>query len=133
MRSSLTMPPALLRAYRETCYEAAGVKVRVGRRSVGSDQLLVAHRARAAAFVTAYNPCSRIMPVGWNQRMQIHLRQALRRRHVVWGRGTLRRWSEVHLLVFDDPAPISRLARRFRQHGIVIVRRGQPARLVFAL
>jgi hypothetical protein len=96
------------------------------------DRVLLSHGARTATFVTAYNPFSRSMPPGWNQRMQIHLRQALRRRHVVWGRGILGRWSEVHLLVFGDPAPVCRVARHFRQNGIVIVRHRQPARLVVA-
>ena len=41
------------------------------------------------------------------------------------------RWSrEEMLLVALDPAPAMVLARRFRQRGIVVVRRGQPARLV---
>jgi hypothetical protein len=96
------------------------------------DRVLLSHSARTATFVTAYNPLSRVMPPGWNHRMQIRLRQSLRRRHVVWGRGTLGRWSEVHLLVFSDPAPVRRVARHFRQNGIVIVRHRQPAKLVVA-
>jgi hypothetical protein len=126
------MRPALLRAYRKTCYEADGIKVHVGRRSADMDLLLRSHRAREAVSVTAYNPFSRIMPPGWNQRMQARLRHALRRRRIECGRGTLGRWSEAHMLVFGDPAPVRRLARRFRQNGIVIVRRGQPAKLMLA-
>jgi hypothetical protein len=124
------MRSALLRAYRKTCYEAAGVKVHVGRRSAAMDRLLRSHDARTAVFVTAYNPFSRTMPQGWNQRMQLQLRHALRRRQIVCGRGTLGRWSEAHLLVFGDPAPVGRMARRYRQNGIVIVRQGQPTRLM---
>lgn len=124
--------PALLRAYRETCYEAAGIKVHIGGRCAAMDHLLLSHGARAAVFITAYNPFSRIKPPGWNRRMQIQLHQALRRRQVVCGRGTLGRWSEAHLLVFGDPRPLRRLARRYRQNGIVIVRQRQFTRLGIA-
>jgi hypothetical protein len=122
--------PALLRAYQQTSYEAGGIKVHIGQRSAAADQLLLAHGARSAVFITAYNPLSRRMPPQWNQRMLTHLRHALGRRPVLWGRGTAGHWSEAHLLVFGDPRPIYRLARHYRQYGIVIVQHGQPARLV---
>jgi hypothetical protein len=124
------LPPALLRAYRRTSYEAGGIKIHIGRRSAEADRLLLAHGVRNAVFITAYNPFSRRMPAEWNQRMQTRLRHHLGRRQVLWGRGTAGHWSEVHLLVFGDPRPILRLARHYRQYGIVILRRGQPARLV---
>jgi hypothetical protein len=119
-----------LRAYRLTRYEAAGVHVHIGRRSKAADRLLRAHGARSAVFITAYNPFSRVMPPEWNQRMQTRLRHGLGRRQVLSGRGTLGRWSEAHVLVFGDPRPILRLARLYRQNGIVIVRHLQAARLV---
>src|ERR1700693_4806937 len=106
------MRPALLRAYRNTCYEAAGIKIRVGIYCAATDRLLLAHGSRAAAFITAYNPSSRMMPLGWNQRRQARLLQALHRRRVLSGRGSLGRWSEAHLLVFGDPRPVRRMARR---------------------
>jgi hypothetical protein len=124
------MRPMLLNAYRQTSYEAAGVHVRIGKRSKAADQLLRAHGARSATFITAYNPLSRVMPPEWNHRMQARLHHVLRRRPVLCGHGILRRWSEAHLLVFGDPRPIRRLARLYRQYGIVIVRRLQAARLV---
>jgi Protein of unknown function (DUF3293) len=122
--------PALLRAYRNTCYEAAGIPIRIGKYSAGSDRLLLTHRARSAALITAYNPRSRLMPLAWNLRMQARLLQALCRRRMLPARGFLGRWSEAHLLVFGDPLPVQRLARRYRQNAIVIVRLGQPPRLV---
>ena len=127
------MRPALLSAYRKTCYEAAGSTIRVGRRCVGIDRLLLAHGSHVAALITAYNPFSRRMPPGWNQRMQARLLQAVRRRPVLFGTGSLGRWSEAHLLVFGDPRPVQRLARRYRQCGIVIVRLRQPTRLVITV
>ena len=35
----------------------------------------------------------------------------------------LKKWSEAHFLVFGNWQPILRMARRFRQNGIVIIRR----------
>src|SRR5665213_2049653 len=121
---------ALLRAYRATYYEVEGRGVRVGRRSLAVDGLLASYGVREAAFITAYNPFSRVMPLGWNRRMQAQLRLAVRRRPVLTGRGSWRRWSEAHLIVFGDARPVRRLARRFRQHAVVVVRRGQPARII---
>jgi hypothetical protein len=117
---------ALLRAYRNTCYEAAGIQIRIGIYSAATDRLLLTHGARSSALITAYNPRSCLMPLAWNRRMQARLLQALRLRRVLPARGFLGQWSEAHLLVFGDPRPIRRLARRYRQYAIVIVRLGQP-------
>jgi len=121
------MHPAMLTAYRKSSYEVAGIHVRVGRRSPGMDVLLRAAGVREAAFVTAFNPYSRRMPPGWNRRMLARLVSALRHREVSPGTGSWRRWSESHLIVFGDTRPTARLARRFRQNGIVTIRLGQPA------
>jgi hypothetical protein len=121
---------SLLRAYRDTCYQVDGIDVRIGRRSSDMDQALLSRGMREAAFITAYNPFSRVMPSGWNRRMQARLTEALRRRPILQGRGSWRRWSEAHLLVFGDSRPTSGLARRFRQYGIVVVRVRQPAGLL---
>jgi hypothetical protein len=124
------LPPVLLRAYRSTCYRVEGIEIRIGRRSPGMDELLRSHAVLQAGFVTAYNPYARPMPVGWNQRMQARLRQAVRRYPVLSGSGTWRRWSEAHLIVLGDCRLVRHIARRFRQRAIVIIRRRQPARLV---
>ena len=122
--------PALLRAYRETRYEIAGIAIRIGRRSVAMDRLLSSHSAREAVLITAYNPYSRIKPAGWNQRMQNRLAEAVRRTPAFPARGSWRRWSEAHLLVFGDARTARRLAWRYRQNGVIIVRLRQPARLL---
>lgn len=125
--------PALLRAYRRTRYEVVGVEVRIGRRSKAMDALLASHGARQATFVTAYNPLSRLHPPGWNQRMQCQFAKATRRRPVLTGVGQWRRWSEAHLVILGDWRPARGLARRFRQHGIVIVSQAKPAKLVLVI
>ncbi|MBV1799065.1 DUF3293 domain-containing protein [Siccirubricoccus sp. G192] len=127
------MKRALARAYARTEYEAAGAIARIGRRSPALDRLLRCLGARQGGFVTAWNPCSRRMPRGWNDRMLARLRQAARRLPVAegWGRsqGRGNGWAERHLLVAADPRRVAVLARRFRQNAIVAVRLGGPARL----
>jgi hypothetical protein len=122
-------PPAssLLRAYRLTQYSAVGFEIRIGRRV--PDALFDRLGARDAALVTAWNPRSRRMPDGWNRHMQRRLRQRLRRFVVLEAEGSLRRWREAMLLVAGDPRPHVRTVARFRQRAVVILRRGQKARL----
>jgi hypothetical protein len=124
------MNPRLLRDYRATNYSVDAVMVRIGRRSASMDALLARMEARTAVFVTAWNPLSRLMPEGWNRRMQHSLVKRLRRYVSRPASGSLRRWHEAHLLVAADPRPIVRLARLFRQRGVVVVSRHQAVRLV---
>jgi hypothetical protein len=118
----------LLRAYRRTRYSAAGMVVRIGR--CVPDALFAQIGAREAVFVTAWNPRSRRMPLGWNVRMQRCLAERLRRFEVAPADGTLGCWHEAHLLVAADVRRMLRIARIFRQLGVVAVRRGHRARLV---
>lgn len=124
------MSPALAAAYRRTEYEAAGAVIRVGGRSPALDALLRRLGARQGGFVTAWNPYSRPMPRGWNERMQARLRQTARRLPGAEGWGRARGWAEHNLLLAADPRRVAVLARRFRQNAIVAVRRGGPGRMV---
>jgi len=126
---SRALPPAMCAAYARTEYAAGGVAARIGRRSAALDALLRAKGARHAGFVTAWNPFSRRMPRGWNERMLARLREAARGRVLAegWGRG--KGWAERHLLIAGDPRWLTQTARRFRQLAIVMVRPGHPARL----
>lgn len=124
------MLPRLLRAWRATDYRVDTVLVRIGRRSAAMDALLTRIGARTAIFVTAWNPLSRPMPAGWNHLMQWRLGERLRRYVTLQADGSLRRWHEVHLLVAADKRPILRLARLFRQRGVMLVAPRQAARLV---
>ncbi|PPQ36480.1 DUF3293 domain-containing protein [Rhodopila globiformis] len=125
------MTPGLRRAYHRTEYTVSGITLRIGRRSAGMDRLLRSWNRREAAFITAYNPYSRPMPPGWNRRMQQRLLLAARRWPVLPASGQWRRWREAHLVILAPRPCATVLARRFRQHGIVMLRRGQPALLVF--
>ena len=121
------IPPRLLLAYRQTDYRVCGCRLRIGRRVPGA--LFARIGARVAVLVTAWHPRSRRMPAAWNRRMQRNLRQRLRRFAVLDAQGRGRGWCEAMLLVGGDPRPVIRLARRFRQNAVVVLRRGQAARL----
>jgi hypothetical protein len=121
------IPPRLLRAYRETLYHAEGCDVRIRRRA--PDALFALLGSRFGTFVTAWNPRSRRMSEGWNRRMQQRLAERLRRSLVLPADGSLGGWHEAHLLVAGDPRPVLRLARIFRQRGVVSVRRGGVSHL----
>ena len=123
-----SLPPRLLRAYLLTDYRAAGVRIRIGR--VPPDALFVQLGHRSATLLTAWNPLSQRRPDGWNRRIQQRLRARLRRFAVEEAEGTLHAWREAMLLVGGDPRPAIVVARRFRQHGVVLLRRSAPARLV---
>jgi hypothetical protein len=124
-------PARLATAYRGTIYGVGRVGVRIGAAAPALDALLDPHGARGAAFVTAWNPFSRRMPEGWNERMLGRLREAARRWVIGEGWGTGRRWRERHLLVVGDPRRLRALARRFRQTAIVVVAPRRSARLVW--
>lgn len=124
------MSPRLLRAYRMTVYEADGIAVRPGRRCGAADRMLAQHGCRSATFIGADNPCSRRHPAGWNRRARLRLDQAARRCRTLPATGSWRGWQEAHLLVLGDPRRAIRLARRFRQAAVVIIRLRQAARIV---
>ncbi|MGG5810454.1 DUF3293 domain-containing protein [Falsiroseomonas sp. CW058] len=120
-------------AYARTDYEAGGIVAHIGARSPALDALLRAGGVRRAAFVTAWNPYSRKMPRGWNDRMLDRLRGAARGRILAEGWGSGHGWAERHLLLAGDPRRIAVLARRFRQHALVAVAVGKPVRIILGL
>lgn len=130
----LPVPAGLARGWRVTAYEAAGATARLGRRSRAMDALLAAAGVREAAFLGAGNPLSRKRPAAWNAAMLARLRRLVRRAGLrsAEGAGHAARppWREEHLLLFGDSRRAAVLARRFRQHAILRLRRGAPARLI---
>ncbi|MCS6930670.1 MAG: DUF3293 domain-containing protein [Acetobacteraceae bacterium] len=127
----MTLPPRMLRAWRATAYRlATGALVRIGRRSPAADLLLERLGARCGAIMTAWNPLGRRRPDGWNRRAGTRLAAAVRRIPAVPAEGRLGDWREEGLLLAGDPRRAIVLARRFRQAGIVVIRRGAPARLL---
>jgi hypothetical protein len=112
--------PKLLAAYRRTLYVVGDKAVRIGQRS----------EAGNAVLITAWNPHSRRMPAGWNQRMQTRLIERLRSTQYAPATGAGRRWAEDHVMVAMPVAKAAVLARRFRQNAIVVLRRGQKTTLL---
>lgn len=122
--------PRLLAAFHVSTYHVGPVALRIGARDAAMDRLLRRHGVRSATLIGAWNPMSRRMPEGWNRRMKARLTAHLRRHRWLPATGGAGRWWEEHALVFGDPRPALVLARRFRQHAVVVLRRGRTARLV---
>lgn len=121
----------LLRAYRASCYRAAGHEARIGSRAPGLDALLRSWRVREGVFIAAGNPFSRRKPEGWNARRHAALRERLRRLPFLEGKGGAGRWWETHCFIGMDARRGAVLARRFRQQAMVALRRGARARLIW--
>lgn len=117
--------------YRGTLFQAGPVRARVGRRSASADAWLAARGAREGAMLTAWNPMSRRHPEGWNARRQAALRDAVRRLPQCEGWSGANAWWEHNLLLPADARRLVALARRFRQRAILLLRRGQPARIIW--
>ncbi len=111
-------------------YRAAGLDVRIGRRSRGLDGLLQGMNARQAVLITASNPGSRRMPGGWNDRMMARLQAALRRRTAYPAESGTGAWREAQFLAACPEAWASHLARRFGQNAVVGLRPGRAPRLL---
>ena len=124
------MPPRLRQAYLQTHYSVDGCAIRIGCRTPAIDALLALRSAREGVLVTAWNPQSRRMPRGWNDRMQRRLSQRLRRFAVLNGESGHGPWREEQLLVLAPIPLVLRVGRVFRQWAVVAVRRGQCAQLV---
>lgn len=127
----MTPPPRMLRAWRATLFTVdGGAVVRIGRRSAAAEALLARFGARQGVILTAWNPFGRLHPEGWNRRAAARLAQASRRVASARADGRLGTWAEEGLLLAGDPRRAVRLARRFRQGGIVLLGRAAPARLL---
>lgn len=127
----MRLPPRMLRAWRATLFTLpGGIVLRIGRRSTDADARLAELGSRCGVILTAWNPFGRRRPEGRNRRAAARLTDAARRIASVRADGRLGSWAEEGLLLACDPRRAIALARRFRQGGIVVLRRGAPPRLV---
>jgi hypothetical protein len=121
----------MLRAWRETLFTLPGrIVLQIGRRSADADARLAALGSAYGVILTAWNPFGRRQPEGRNRRAAARLANAARRIASVRADGRLGSWAEEGLLLACDPRRAIPLARRFRQGGVVVLRRGAPPRLV---
>ena len=98
------------------------------------DALLERHRAKAWAFITAWNPRSIELPREQNDARQAELRQAVADYEVLPGEGIGDdpRWTpEESLMILNiSRAKALSLGRQFDQLAVVVGRRGEKSELV---
>jgi hypothetical protein len=126
---------ALDAAYRSTAYRAGKLTLRVGEPTPPALDLLLESRGlRAWAYLTAWNPGSRPLPLDENRRRQRELVAHLGDWQWLRGRaeaddGT---WSEESLLVLGLPREDAMaLGREFGQNAVLVGVPGGVAELVW--
>jgi hypothetical protein len=133
----MSVDPELERAYRDTRYRVPSLSLElfVGQASAQLDALLKQYDTREWAFVSAVNPCSRLLADAENRIRHQQLRQAVAARGYPWfeGEGLAldQGWpAEPSLLILGIPRREAiALGRRFEQNAVVTGYLGQPARL----
>ncbi len=119
------MKPHLAVAYRACRYQAAGVTLRIGRRSRALDGLLAGMGTRWAVLITACNPNGRRAPAARNARMMARLHADLARRTAYPAESGTGVWLEQQFLVAAPKSWVKRLGRLYRQVALVWLRMGQ--------
>lgn len=137
--TALTRPTTadgLAEAYRLAAYfvdlEGEAIEIAVGHLAARLEVLL--GRADSFAYITACNPASELQPDAYNQRADRELRAAIDHHgYLRWPMNSSSpdgQWWEAGWLVGNaPPALLDEWARRFRQRGILLWRRGEPVRL----
>jgi len=129
----------LPKSYRSTAYRVTGVApaidIRVGEPCPALDRLLAEYGVKNWAFITAWNPMSRLLPADENHRRASRLAVELADSYRViagCGVGDAGDWvPEESLLVLGiAEADAVASARRFGQRAIVAGERGGLPRLV---
>jgi hypothetical protein len=112
------------------------VIIRPGYKSRDVDGLLARCGVRDAAFVTAWNPYSRLLSISLNRERQRHLEKQLLRMGLRYlkgeGRGEIGAWPpEESALVLGATREIAKaIGRRWQQNAIVFVRLRHKAELI---
>lgn len=133
-----TLPARLQTAYADAEYHIPSLPacLRIGHPCATLDAELARRSAYRAIVITACNPYSAALAPAANTLRQQWLQHELATAAIATlpaeGHDPTGRWpTEPGLLAFDtSPAFDDSLLRRFEQHALVAVTRGQPARLV---
>src|ERR1700694_3229040 len=125
------MQSGLVSAYRATDYVAHGngwvVVIRIGHRSLVVDRLLARMHARNGAFITAWNPFSKVLSFEANERCNRELKRDLTVRGFAFvqgeGRGRTGEWRpEPSILAFViSRTEAAAIGGRYRQNAVVYV------------
>ncbi|MCC7096124.1 MAG: DUF3293 domain-containing protein [Thermomonas sp.] len=137
-RSPPPLPEALRNAYLAARYRIPplGCSLHIGMPCPELDGELARHGARHASILTAHNPCSVQLPPAANvlrqQLMHAELEALGITTIIAESHDPEGHWpSEPGLLAIDTPPDVDdTLLIRYRQHALVALELGQPARLV---
>ena len=127
--------------YLRTAYRVTGVTpaidIRIGEPCPPLDALLDKHATRNWAFITAWNPGSKKLDAGENQRRQATLEAEVKQDGYVFYRGAgvpdEKDWDpeeSIFIMAIGKEAAV-RLGRKFGQAAIVVGDRSAPAQLIF--
>jgi hypothetical protein len=139
---------ALTRAYRNTTYTVElppggedtarrRPEIRVGATCSALEEILLKHEVEVWAYLTAWNPGSRVLPWEANQARQAGLEAELRRRKYVFfsgeGRGADPGWEPERscLVLGIFPQEARELAAHWGQNALVVGQRGGLAELLW--
>ena len=131
----------LQQAYVHTTYwvdaQPGPVAVRIACRNRALERLLAEHEVSHWAFITAWNPYSKVRTSWYNSARHLALLRTLHRARLSWlpavAQGDAPDWpAESGLLVVGiNRAQARRLGRRFRQNAVVIGRLGAAPELLW--
>ncbi len=133
----MPLSPQLIAAYERADYDVhgahrGGFTLKIGRRSAALDELLEAHGATSAAFVTAANPQGEARSAAENRAAQAELEASLALPfHRGEGRDPEGSWAEPSALVVGiGRGEAEALGRAWRQNAIVFAEKGAAPELV---
>jgi hypothetical protein len=120
------MDKDLYNAYSSTLYQVAEprVDIRIGVKSKELDALLLLHNRTTYAFITAWNPFSKILSEDENNRRNKLLFEELFKKYVLFqghGIGQDPKWKpeESFLVLGIDERTAAELGRKYEQNAIV--------------
>ena len=132
---------ALRDHYLRTTYRVTGVTpaidIRIGELCPPLDALLDKHAVRSWVFITAWNPGSKKLAAGENQRRQAALEAEVQQGGTVFYRGAgvpdEKDWvpEESILIVGINSEDAVKLGKKYAQAAIVTGERSAPAELIF--
>src|SRR5688572_28438769 len=135
----MALDPELREAYEKAHYVLLGepeLVIRVGEPSRDLDELLDAEGARTAAFISAANPGSQLLPESENHVAYVALLQSQEEAgyscYAGEGRDPSGKWpaEKSALVIGISREDAERVGRVFEQNAIVFIEKGRPPELL---